>query len=270
MKKTAIALLLILALLFAVAAGTLSIGLASANPYIRDYVSPDGFTKPPNITVYSPENNSLCSNVSLSINVSLPQSSTAPFTFLHNVHYEADWLQNKTTLYNSASLADEIRSDKPPENQYFAYNGVLTGVPDGNHSLIIYAEGGGWYRPEGMKQSGFFIDGSLTVFFTVDSTPPRVTFLSLENKTYYESEISLKYTIDESVSLVMYSLDGKENVPLSENAQITGLAKGDHNVTVYSMDEAGNTGTQTIYFTITEPFPTVPVAAVLAALAAVS
>jgi hypothetical protein len=40
---------------------------------------------------------------------------------------------------------------------------------------------------------------------------------------------------------------------------LSGLPNGDHNVTIYVTDEAGNTGvSETIYFTVDvpEPFPT--------------
>jgi hypothetical protein len=49
-------------------------------------------------------------------------------------------------------------------------------------------------------------------------------------------------------------LDGQENVTINANATLTGLSEGDHNLTVYATDEAGNVGaSETIYFSI---FPT--------------
>ena len=82
----------------------------------------------------------------------------------------------------------------------------------------------------------------------------------MENKTYYSSDVDLNFTVNDAASQITYSLDGKENVTLSQNTLLTGLANGDHRVTVYAMDEAGNTYSKTIYFIIAEPFPTVPVA----------
>ena len=263
MRKKALVVALA-ALLIIAAAGTF-VRLGTANPYIRDYVAPDAHTKPPIISVYLPENNTLYRNVNLSINVSLPQSTTAPFTFLHHVSYDADWLQNRTYLYVSMGLSDEIRSDNPPERQFFAYSGTLTGVPDGNHSLTLYADGGGWYPPQGIKQSGFFIDGALTISFAVDNTPPTIAFLSLENKTYYESEVPLNFSTNEAVSKISYSLDGQENMTGASNSTLSGLPVGVHNVTIYVWDTAGNVGApETVTFTIAEPesFPTVPFVAI--------
>jgi hypothetical protein len=269
MRKAAIAVTLIIALLLTVAAATFLVKLGSANPYMRDYVAPDAFTKPPEISIYSPQNNIPCSKVYLSINVSLPKSTTASFSFLHNVHYQADWLANQTYLYNSKGLSDEIRSDNSPERQYFSYSGVLDGVPEGSHSLTIYAEGGGWYPPQGIMQSGFFIDGNSTVFFTVDNTPPRITHLSVENKTYSTanatSDVALTILTNEPVAQTSYSLDGKTNMTVTGNATLAGLSVGEHFLTVYSWDSAGNIGaSETVTFNISnpEPFPTVPVVAV--------
>jgi hypothetical protein len=59
-----------------------------------------------------------------------------------------------------------------------------------------------------------------------------------------------------------YTLDG-ENLGVSGNTTLAGLAYGVHNVTVYAVDTAGNTGaSETVVFTVAEePFPVVPVAA---------
>jgi hypothetical protein len=254
-------------------AGTLFVRFGRANPFIRDYVAPDSYTKPPQISIFSPENNTVYSEVYLSVNVTLPLSQTASFTFLHGVYYEADWLQNQTYLYSSRGLSDEIRSDNPPERQYFAYSGVLTGVPEGNHSLIIHSQGGGWYPPQGMRQSGFFIEGNLTVFFTVDNSPPRITLLSVENKTYYTSDVPLSILTNKPVAQTSYCLDGQTNVTVNGNKTLAGLSVGEHNLTVYSWDFAGNIGaSEKVTFTIAtpkpfstatpEPFPTATVATV--------
>jgi hypothetical protein len=265
LKKTVLAVTFTVAILLIVIFGIVFVSFGMANPYIRDYVAPDSNTKPPQISIDSPENNSVCSNVYLSINVSLPKSTTASFSFLDNVYYQADWLANQTYLYNSKGLSDEIRSDNSPERQYFSYSGVLNGVPEGSHSLTIYAEGGGWYPPQGVKQSGFFIDGNLTVFFTVDNTPPIVTILSAENKTYYTSDVPLSVLTNEPVAQTSYSLDGQTNITVTGNATLAGLSVGEHNLTVYFWDSAGNIGaSKTVTFNISnqKPFPTAIVAAV--------
>jgi N-acetylneuraminic acid mutarotase len=103
-----------------------------------------------------------------------------------------------------------------------------------------------------------------------DITPPEVALISPENKTYELSDVPLNFTINESVSLINYSLDGQENVTVYGNVTLTDLSYGNHKVTVYATDEAGNTGaSETIYFVVEAPFPFVPVAAASLAIVAV-
>jgi hypothetical protein len=68
----------------------------------------------------------------------------------------------------------------------------------------------------------------------------------------------------------MYSLDGDDNVTVAGNATLTGLAYGYHNVTVYAIDKLGNIGTsETVFFTLSEPFPTTLVVAFVLIVAVV-
>jgi len=113
-----------------------------------------------------------------------------------------------------------------------------------------------------------------TANFTLDSTPPNVSFLSVDT-AYTISEFPLHFTLNESVCEISYVLDGQENVSVSGNATLTNLAYGEHNVTVYATDEIGNTGvSETIYFTVAvpEPFPAVlvTVASVIVVLVGVT
>jgi hypothetical protein len=80
--------------------------------------------------------------------------------------------------------------------------------------------------------------------------------------------------VNEPVSKISYVLDGQENVTVAGNTTLIGLAYGMHNLTVYTTDAYGNTGTsETITFTIakpelqSEPFPIVPVVAASAVVA---
>jgi hypothetical protein len=107
----------------------------------------------------------------------------------------------------------------------------------------------------------FKVGGSSVVSFTIDTTPPVISALSVENKTYSTSDVPLNVTVNEPVSQVIYSLDGQENVTISGNTTLTGLANRDHSLIVYAKDEAGNIGTsKTITFTVAESFPTALVA----------
>jgi hypothetical protein len=93
------------------------------------------------------------------------------------------------------------------------------------------------------------------VYFTVDATPPAISFLSLEDKTYDTSDVPLSFTVSEATFIITYSLDGQENVTVVGNTTLSGLSIGKHNLTVYATDMYGNTAAETITFSVADPFP---------------
>jgi hypothetical protein len=267
-KKTLMLALIISTLLFSAVVGILFLQLGKANPYIRDYGPPDAHTKPPKISIFAPINNTaymdtiiplVGTRIPLSIKVSLPESSTASSTYVSAVYYEADWLENRVYLCSSKGIGDIIASYRSdPKFHYFFYSIILSGVPSGNHSIVVHAEGGGAYPPKEMRQYIFSISGSSSVFFTtgilVDTTPPEVAVMPFENRTDNTTDVPLNFTVNEPTSKITYSLDRQENVTISGNTTLTDIPYGDHNVTVYAADEAGNTGaSETVIFTIEEP-----------------
>jgi hypothetical protein len=148
-------------------------------------------------------------------------------------------------------------------------------------SVTVFALGGGLHSVTVNLVSEGFVTGpnprsySDTVWFTVDLTPPKISEVSVENKTYTTTDAPLNFTVNENTSGIMYSLDGNDNVTIAGNTTLTGLSTGPHNVTLYARDVAGNTGaSQTVTFAVvneseTEPFPVVLVAVALAAMLAV-
>ena len=127
------------------------------------------------------------------------------------------------------------------------YSVTLSGLGDGTHLIKIRVAGeyygGGSYDCEG------------NVSVIIDTIPPKVSILSIENKTYSADSIQLNFTTSEPISQSAYSLDGQENVTINGNTTLTGLSEGNHNLTVYATDKAGYVGSETIYFRI-EFFPT--------------
>ena len=211
-------------------------------------VPPDESTKPPTITISSPIVNG--NNVSINFKVTVGESATATFKQIVAVYYTADWNQNTTYVYSSGGL---IFIPAPTE---FSYNLNITAAPEGNHTITVYADEYGVY---GYLSVGFSITSFSSVNFTIDTIPPNVSVLSMESVTYDTSDIPLNFTTSEPASQISYVLNGHQNVTINGNTTLTGLANGDHNVTVYATDEAGNTGaSETIYFNVEvpEPFPT--------------
>ncbi len=137
-------------------------------------------------------------------------------------------------------------------------NITLTGLSEGTHTIVVYA-----------KDLFGKIGASATVYFTIGHQ--RVAILSPENKTYDATDISLTLTVSETPSWIAYSLDGGANMTITENATLTDLSYGPHNLIVYAKDPDGNTGASgTIYFSVaqkSEPFPPTLIIGALTAIA---
>lgn len=114
---------------------------------------------------------------------------------------------------------------------------------------------------------------SPTQTMTFPAILPNVALLLPPNSSFSTSVVKLNFTVDQSVSQVEYSLDGRENMTINGNTTLTDLPNGYHNVTVYATDEAGNTGaSETVYFSVEvpEPFPISTIAAVSVATVAIT
>jgi hypothetical protein len=143
-------------------------------------------------------------------------------------------------------------------------NSTLTGLPDGSHSLVVYAN-------DTVGNMG----SSQKVTFTI-ATPPKISILSPQNRTYTEPNIPLVFASDKPVDFTCYSLNGQLNETVTGNATITGLSNGTYSVTVYANDTFGSTvASETVYFSVElsvvpepelKPFPTLQVATVLVAV----
>jgi parallel beta-helix repeat protein len=131
-------------------------------------------------------------------------------------------------------------------------NTTLTELPEGSHNIIVYAS-------DSFGNTG----ASSTVLFTIDMSPPSVSILSPENKTYDTTDIPLTFALNEPASWMAYSLDGKTSVTIAGNVTLAVLPEGSHSVIVYAKDTAGNAGaSEMVYFNI-EPFPITLIVAVI-------
>lgn len=264
MKKKALTAF-ISVLLFSAVAGSQFVNVARSNPYMRVTVQegevppPDG-TIPPTVSIFSPKNDTVyaSSNFSLIFNIDIA---------FHDIAY----------IYLRPSWQSSNIQVNPKIGNY-SIN--ITGVPEGTHSLAVCAvQNGRVLTREVVDQnsvtiyeyfSSFKITGSSRIRFTIDVTPPKVSILSVQNKTYNTPDVPLDIAVNDSVSKLSYVLDGQDNVTISGNATLTGLSAGEHNVTVYATDLAGHFGgSETIYFSVEEPFPATLAATVTGASLAV-
>lgn len=245
MEKPSSEKLFISALLFSAVAGTLLVGLVSANPISGP---PDMYTEPPTVTIHSTAVNG--DNVTINFKAKVGKSTTAEHTQLNRIYYTTDWNQSATYVYECLWLFDS------QEGAEFSYILNVTDIPEGNHTITVHAEEYGYYE----SGVGFHITGFSNVNFTVDTVPPNVLVLSIENKIYDAPDLPLNFTVSEPTSKMSYVLDGQDDVTVDGNTTLTGLTEGEHTITVYVWDAAGNVGaSETLTFTV-ESFPAVPVA----------
>ena len=287
MRKRTVALTVSIVIFAATLSGALLINSVRANPYSHIFPIPSGQvdprsdTQPPKITILSPEHNSTFNTNSLPVNfkVEVGESKSAYSSMVWNVYYEADWLENQSYVYEY--VPNSSQQPNPTETEYSTILN-LTGIPEGRHSIIIFAtERGTYYEPPfsewpmwalefEVKSYGFQIVGASTIAFIVDLTPLAVTVFPVSSKIFSESgaaDVALNFTVDGSASRISYVLDGQDNVTIAGNATLPSVPIGEHNVRVFAWDAAGNVGvSEIVVFTVAEAegFPTIPVVVVSA------
>ena len=94
-----------------------------------------------------------------------------------------------------------------------------------------------------------FDQGSVEVL-PQDSTPPSVTIHSPLNQTYSSSSVDLDVSANETVDVWEYSLDGSANQTFTPNSSFSGLSDGGHTLNVFANDSSGNTGSESVSFTV--------------------
>ncbi len=274
MKRITAELILFLGLLLLAATGILFVNLAGANPNAWTYkgeTSPPANANPPTVTISSPERIAYATGaVNLTFHVS---SIDLP---LYKIYYRTDWQESDVIVYDLSQPPDNLYAIRPVVTQ-FPYNIILTGVPEGKRNITVYAveQGTSGDEQDPFAYYHYFVNGSASVSFaigtTFDITPPAISVLSLENKTYNTADIPLNFTVNEKTSQISYVLDGQENVTIAGNITLTDLPAGEHTLTVYAWDIEGNVGTSgIIYFTKEEPSPTMLVIAPMASVTVVS
>jgi hypothetical protein len=270
-KKSLFLLALLSTVLFTGVGTQIIKKVAAWPPYESDYESLLA------ISVSSPENSRLYSTDALKLNFSVTAGKNTTTSLISNVCYKTDWQEENSTVFSfdgyflrelMVQLAYPRQIVVPTSRVSKTLN--ITGVPDGSHSITIYASI--WHYSSMERRMDVFEEyfdyddltmASIkkTVDFTIDTTPPVISILSTEVK-YDTSDVFLNFTVNELVSQITYSLDGQDKVLIPENTTLTELSNGDHNVTVYATDLAGNTSSETMYFSVEIPLPTALVATV--------
>ncbi|MCW4031287.1 MAG: hypothetical protein NWE80_02885 [Candidatus Bathyarchaeota archaeon] len=254
----------ILALFFVAMAATRFFKLAQANPFMyHEWVSPPADATALVISVSAPKNNSIYKATDVTFNFNISTENTS-IHYLLEAYFKADWIQDNVTVYEQ-----NIRSPEFPK--FWDYSKTFLDMPDGEYSIVITVRGGGGYA-KGLTYYFFDMITTSVINFTVDATPPEVSILSPDNATYNSCDIALDFTVSEKPSLIRYSLDGQERSTLYGNTTLTDLPDGNHSLTIYAWDVAGNPAVpETVVFNIIKPesesFPTTMVIAPAASVA---
>lgn len=160
--------------------------------------------------------------------------------------------ENKT--YNTHDVPLTFTIDGPPvwigysldgaANVTIAGNTTIAGVSEGPHHVVICAN-----STDGKS-------GRRGIHFSVDTTPPVITLISPENRTYPTDTVSVVFVADEPISWSGLSVDGSPKITAG-NTTLVDLSEGTHFVQVYANDTAGNIGSSSnTYFTVDTAPPT--------------
>ena len=261
MKRRALALTFILALLSSAVAGILLVNLAKAN-----------YFPPPSIEIFSPFSLVVYSNASVPLHVrvnilpsepdityilySLDGKANVTLTNLAKEENVGYWTSTKGVIASGTAFSAQVSMDN---------------LADGKHTLIVYAH---YANGKEMSRSREF-----TVDTHYKPYTPELAILSPQNQTYTTTEVPLIWACNEQKIVADYTLDLLSHIPLyayftlSENASLPGnttladLSNGTHTLTVYVITERG-TASQTVHFAVSletqlqpEPFPTTLVVA---------
>ena len=227
MKKTVLALILILAMsLASLAAGVQTYKVAKANFFVG-----------PAVWIQSPCNWLVYTNTSVPLNVAGRVHKDAPeiVRFLYSVDENSN-----LTLTNLEKTPDV-------DGYEFHVASVLENLAEGNHTLIVYSQDA--HNGEMSASVEFIID--------TDFKSP-LSVLSPQNKTYFTTEIPLTFVCTEELrrteefTMADYVLDGMGAGYISGNETLTGLAMGEHEliVVVWTVKGVFN---QTVYFSVSQP-----------------
>jgi len=128
---------------------------------------------------------------------------------------------------------------------------TITGKGFISGSASFDSEGSHSFKAVASENAGSNQDSST---FTVDTTPPGIQILQPDGKTNDTQGIPLKFQAKDAVSSVdtytfEYAKDGGTRISTAGNTTIDYGTTGQHTVTVFAQDQAGNEGQTTKTFT---------------------
>lgn len=190
------------------------------------------YTKP-EISISSPSNRTYTTN---SIQLNLTLSHIHPLATEASISYSFDGKEVSVFRANE-SIIDYYKNELTP------FNIEIDNLSDGSHDLIAHTQVKYLYYGWSSEDA--------SIHFTIDSTPPTISNVSITNKTYNKQAIPLIFNVNENTSWVAYNLDNQGNTTIQGNFTLTELSDGSHNIVVYANDTLGNMGkSETIFFSV--------------------
>nr|HEX4317278.1 Ig-like domain-containing protein [Kofleriaceae bacterium] len=124
---------------------------------------------------------------------------------------------------------------------------TVTGLADGSHTFTVQAT----------DTAGNA--GTAAFTWTVDTTPPTVTFTASPPDPSNSSSGTFAFTTNDATATLTCAVDGGAFAACSSPRTVTGLADGSHTFTVHATDPAGNVGTGAKTWTIDTQAPVVTI-----------
>jgi len=141
-------------------------------------------------------------------------------------------------------------------------------------SLRMWRYSGSWTQvsgTNGVNTASNYVYAYITSFSVFapmaqvgDTTPPTIIISSPANASTSDTTPLLNASFGETVSYAWYNVNGTTNsTPVGSTSNLTlelpSLGDGQHNITVYANDSAGNLNSSTVYFTIDTTPPTITI-----------
>jgi hypothetical protein len=119
----------------------------------------------------------------------------------------------------------------------------LSSLADGTHTLDVRSVLG--------SQTGTVT----SVSWTVDTTPPSIGITSEPPASTNQTTAHVAFTVDDPEATVTCQLDAQAPVACTGSYDVSGLADGSHTITVVATDQAGNSASSSLTWTVNTSAP---------------
>jgi PGF-pre-PGF domain-containing protein len=147
----------------------------------------------------------------------------------------AEFIVNLTALDNLSGVAFTSYS---LDNLTWENGTSVSIAVEGNHTIAYYS----------VDNAGN-VEAVRKTHAALDKTPPVISIVSPENRTYEEGEIPLAVASNEDILTWWYTLNGADNVTFTPNTTVV-AGSGLNHLTVCALDRAGNLACTEVYFSV--------------------